>query len=95
MEKEKIKEIYSYFLNEFKNQEVAIELTKEWGLFERTEQINKSHKEIQEKKQTDLATIKQKDFLKNLGFEGDMDKITKLEAQQLIKDLLTQQDGIY
>lgn len=48
-----------------------------------------------EQSKSDLASQKQKDFLKNLGFEGDVDKITKIEAQALIKELLEKSNNDY
>jgi len=43
----------------------------------------------------EMATDKQKSYLKGLGFEGDIDKLNKIEATELIKSLLEQGDENY
>lgn len=40
------------------------------------------------KPKIEMASNKQKDYLESLGFGGDMDKISKIEATALIKSLL-------
>jgi len=57
------------------------EIEKEFG-----EEITK-YPNTKEPK-VELATDKQKSYLEGLGFEGDTDKLSKIEATTLIKSLL-------
>ena len=88
---------------EFLEEEIEHESEEQlkFAIQQKFEFIKKSVKEQfdekQEKPQTkptspqkdDLkATDKQKKFLKDLGFEGNLENLSKLEAKQLIEELL-------
>lgn len=87
MDKQKIVDAYEFFKGKFA-ESIAIELTKEWGLFERTEFINANQKS--KGLNGNAATEKQISFIKVLQGKGDIGKdidlttLTKKDANELI-----------
>ena len=84
--KEEIYNNFKFFLDKTNDKEISLELLKELGINLREQNRQGASKILL--KSPELATEPQKSYLKSLGYKGNLNTITRADANKEIQNLV-------